>query len=100
MTAKQVLGNTGAARSSSRARRITRTARVVLVSTQALMVLGLAWRVPEYGLQKYSAVIVFTVFNLYITYPIMLGIAHLPKPMRAVRYIAETGLPGGRRKAA
>jgi cellulose synthase (UDP-forming) len=91
---------TGAAKSSSRARRITRTAQVVLIGSQALMVAGLIWRVPEYGLEKYWAMIVFAVFNLYITYPIMLGDAHLPKPMRAVRYMAETGLPDGGRRAA
>jgi cellulose synthase (UDP-forming) len=91
---------TGAATSSSRAKRITRTAQVVLIGGQALMVIGLVWRVPEYGLDKYWAMILFTAFNLYITYPIMLGAADLPRPMQAIRHIAETGLPSGRRKAA
>ncbi len=91
---------TGAAKSSSRARRITRTAQVVLIGTQLMMIIGLMWRVPEYGLEKYWAMILFTGFNLYITYPIMLGDAHLPTPMRAVRYMAETGLPHGRQRAA
>jgi cellulose synthase/poly-beta-1,6-N-acetylglucosamine synthase-like glycosyltransferase len=91
---------TGAAKSSSRARRITRTAQVVLISTQVLMVVGLLWRVPEYGLERYWAMVLFAAFNLYVTFPIMLGDAHLPKPMRVVRYIAETGLPDGQQKAA
>lgn len=91
---------TGAAKSSSRARRITRAARVMLIGSQALMVVGLAVRVPVYGLEKYWAMILFTLFNLYITYPIMLADAHMPKAMQSVRHIAETGLPHGRRRAA
>ena len=91
---------TGAAKSSSRAQRITRTAQVVLIGSQGLMIIGLIWRVPEYGLEKYWAMILFTAFNLYVTYPIMLGDAHLPKTMQAIRYVAETGLLRGRRRAA
>jgi cellulose synthase (UDP-forming) len=91
---------TGAAKSSSRAQRITRTAQVVLIGSQGLMIIGLLWRVPEYGLEKYWAMILFTAFNLYVTYPIMLGNAHLPKTMQAIRYAAETGLPRGLRRSA
>jgi cellulose synthase (UDP-forming) len=91
---------TGAASSSSRARRITATARVVLIASQLAMVVGLVWRVAEYGIDRYWAMIFFGLFNLYVTYPIMLARAELPTPLRSLRYIAETGLPNGRRKAA
>jgi cellulose synthase (UDP-forming) len=91
---------TGAASSSSRARRITLTARVVLIGSQLAMVVGIVWRVAEYGVDRYWAMIFFFLFNLYITYPIMLARSELPKTLQSLRYIAETGLPNGRRKAA
>lgn len=91
---------TGAATSSARARRITRTAQVVLVGGQALMIAGLIWRVPQYGLGAYAAMIAFTAFNLYVTFPIMLGDAHLPRTMQAARLVAETGRPGVQQEVA
>ncbi len=82
---------TGAATSSAKAKRIVRTARTVLTSTHVLMLAGLLWRVPEYGLGAYWGMIVFAVFNLYVTYPIMFADARLPQPLQAARNIAETG---------
>ena len=82
---------TGAATSSSRARRIIRTARVFLITTQVLMWVALVWRIPEYGLDDYWPMVAFAVFNLYISYPIILADAHLPRPMQAARYVTETG---------
>jgi hypothetical protein len=90
---------TGAATSSSRARRITRTARVVLVTVHLLTFLGLAVRLPEHGLDDYWPMVLFALFNLYVTYPVVRGDADLPRVMRAVRYLAETGLPRGTRGA-
>ncbi len=82
---------TGAASSSSRARRIIRTARVFLVTSQLLMWAALAWRVPEHGLDDYWPMVAFALFNLYVTWPIILADAHLPRPMQAARELAETG---------
>jgi cellulose synthase (UDP-forming) len=84
---------TGAATSSGRAERIIRTARVILIGTQSLMIAGLLWRVPQYGLDDYWAMIVFAAFNLYVTVPIMRADAHLPPSMQVIRNVAETGRP-------
>jgi hypothetical protein len=92
---------TGAATSSGRAQRIIRTARVILIGTQLLMVVGLIWRVPQYGLDNYWAMILFAAFNFYVTFPIMLADARLPHPMQVIRNVTETGrtsAPGGRHR--
>ncbi len=82
---------TGAAGSSSTARRIITTARVWLVTSQLLLWLAILWRVPQYGLQHYWPMIAFAVFNLYITYPIVTASEHLPTAMKIARRVTETG---------
>ena len=63
------------------------------------MAIGLALRISEYGIAHYWAMALFAAFNLYTTYPIILADAQLPKSMQSFRYLVETGLPNGRRKA-
>lgn len=82
---------TGAAGSSSTARRIIRTGRVWLIGSQALMWVAIAWRTPEYGLGRYWPMIMFAVFNLYISFPIMTASAELPRVMRVGRRVLDTG---------
>lgn len=82
---------TGAASSSTRARRIIRTARIFLVGSQVLLWVAIAWRTPHYGFGHYWPMIVFAIFNLYIVTPIVTATGDLPSTMRVVRHFFETG---------
>jgi cellulose synthase/poly-beta-1,6-N-acetylglucosamine synthase-like glycosyltransferase len=82
---------TGAAGTSSTARRIVRVARVWLISSQVLLWAAIIWRVPQYGLGNYWPMIAFALFNLYITYPVITASEVLPRTMQLARRVSESG---------
>jgi cellulose synthase/poly-beta-1,6-N-acetylglucosamine synthase-like glycosyltransferase len=74
---------TGAARRSPTARRVLRLARIWFISVQILLWTAIIWHVPQYGMGRYWLMTAFTLLNLYVIYPIVVGHSEpvrLPRP--------------------
>lgn len=64
---------TGARMRSRTAVRVRRLIRWWCLTVQALLWVAILWRTPQYGLGAYSLMIAFTLMNLYVVYPLILG---------------------------
>jgi cellulose synthase/poly-beta-1,6-N-acetylglucosamine synthase-like glycosyltransferase len=64
---------TGAKVRSRTAGRVRRLIRWWCVSVQALLWVAILWHAPQYGVGAYSLMIAFTLMNLYVVYPLILG---------------------------
>jgi cellulose synthase/poly-beta-1,6-N-acetylglucosamine synthase-like glycosyltransferase len=64
---------TGSKTGSRTATRVSRVVRVWCVAIQVLLWTAIAVHLPQYGLGRWWLMVVFTVMNLYLVYPLVLG---------------------------
>jgi len=64
---------TGAKARSRTAVRVRRLVRWWCITVQALLWVAITWHTPQYGLGSYWLMIAFTLMNLYVVYPLILG---------------------------
>ncbi len=69
---------TGAKTRSRTSVRVQRLIRVWCIGVQVLMWIGIALHAPTYGLSHWWLTIVFTLTNLYLVYPLVLGRSGVP----------------------
>jgi hypothetical protein len=53
--------------------RVRRLIRWWCVTVQTLLWVAILWHAPQYGFGAYSLMIAFTLMNLYVVYPLILG---------------------------